>query len=71
MKIKNKEDKQTGVEVRVTGLDGNVFAIMGRISRAMKKAGFVNEAKQMCKEVQHTKSYGEALITFGKYVELY
>ena len=45
--------KYPNVEVKLVGEDGNAFAILGRVSRAMRLAGvpageraaFVNEAK--------------------------
>lgn len=63
-------DKQTGIEVQLSGEDGNIFAIMGRVSRAMKTGGFRKEAEQMGKEVRSTHSYQEALEVIADYVEV-
>lgn len=58
------------IKVKLSGTDGNVFALMGRVSAAMKKNGQVEEAKQMANEVMQCHSYDEALQTFMKYVDV-
>ena len=66
----NKNDKQTGVIIKVVGEDGNIFNIMGLAARAMKKAGLEEELKQMVEEASHTQSYEEAICKIGEFVEL-
>ena len=61
-------DKQTGVEVQLSGGDGNIFAITGKVSKAMKRGGFTKEAKQMGQEVMAASSYTEALAVISDYV---
>lgn len=63
-------NKQTGIEVQLSGEDGNIFFILGRASLAMKKGGFKKEAKQMSKEVMSSHSYAEALEVVANYVEV-
>ena len=64
------DDKQTGVEVQMTGQNGNIFAIMGRVQKAMKRAGFAKESKELVKEVTSSHSYSEALEVIADYVEV-
>ena len=63
-------DKQTGIPVQLSGLDGNIFAIVGRASKAMKRADFREEAAEMTKLVMASKSYSDALDIVGDYVEV-
>lgn len=62
--------KQTGIEVQLTGQDGNIFAIMGRVKRAMRREGFEEESKEMAKEVMSCHSYSDALEIIADYVEV-
>ena len=62
--------KQTGVKVQLSGQDGNIFAIMGRVQRAMRKGGFEKESKEMAREVTSSHSYSEALEVIADYVEV-
>jgi hypothetical protein len=64
------DNKQTGVEVQLSGQDGNIFSIVGRAQRAMKRAGFTKEAKEMAIEVTNSHSYSEALEVIADYVEV-
>ena len=64
-------DKQTGVEVQISGQNGNIFVIMGRVHTAMKRAGFAKESKELVKEVTSSHSYSEALEAIGDYVEVF
>ena len=66
----NKMDKQTGIQVQLSGEDGNIFSIIGRASRAMKQGGFTKEAGIMAKEVMNTHSYEEALGVVADYVDV-
>ena len=64
------KDKQTGVEVELTGTDGNVFALLGRCTKALKRAGFADEAKALADEVMSAGSYDEALQLMMSYCEV-
>ena len=44
-KVKENTMPKTNVTVRLIGEDGNAFAIIGRVSTALKKAGYHQEAK--------------------------
>ena len=56
--------------VQLTGQDGNVFNLIGICSRALRKAGRVEEARLMQQRVFQAGSYGEALAIMGEYVEI-
>lgn len=57
--------------VQLVGQDGNVFNLIGICSRALKKAGRVEEARLMQLRVFQAGSYGEALSIMGEYVEIH
>ncbi len=64
------KDKQTGVKVQLSGQDGNIFAIMGRVKRAMTKGGFGDDFKKLAEEVRTSGSYSTALGCIADYVEV-
>ena len=47
--------------VQLTGEDGNVFSIIGRVSGALKKAGQADKAKEFSTKAMHSGSYDEVL----------
>jgi hypothetical protein len=49
--------------------DGNIFSLMGIASRALKKDGKAEEAKEMCDKIMGCGSYDEALMIIMDYVE--
>lgn len=49
------------VPVQLSGEDGNVFAIAGRVGRALRRAGFPEAATAYYAALQDCKSYDEAL----------
>jgi hypothetical protein len=55
---------------RLVGEDGNVFNLIGLASRALKKAGLAEQAKDMTSKVFAAGSYDEALRIIGEYVEI-
>jgi len=56
---------------KLVGENGNVFNLMGICSRALKKAGQPEKAKEMCEKITKTaKSYGEALEIMSEYCEV-
>lgn len=55
--------------VQLTGTDGNVFALVGRCSRALKTAGLRAEADEMTERVFAAGSYDEALQVMLQYVD--
>lgn len=49
------------VTVQLTGEDGNVFAIIGRVTREMKKHGLREEADAFAREAMSQSSYDDVL----------
>lgn len=56
-------------KIELVGQDGNVFAVMGRASRALKQAGMADEAKEMFDRVTSCGNYYEALNIISEYVD--
>ena len=52
------------------GSDGNVFAIVGSVSKCLKMAGQPDKAKEMADKVFDSKSYQEALTIVREYVDV-
>jgi hypothetical protein len=59
----------TGIEVELIGHDGNAYAILGKVQKEMKRAGFVEEAKQYLAEAT-AGGYDNLLAVTMKYVEV-
>ena len=60
---------KTNVKVKLVGTDGNAFAILGKVSQALKKAGYVDLAKEFRDEA--TKGdYNHHLATCMDYVDV-
>ena len=55
---------------KLVGTDGNVFALVGKVSATLKKAGFPEKAKEMSERAFKCGSYDEVLCMFGEYVEV-
>lgn len=53
------------------GEDGNIFNLMGIASRTLKHNKMNEEAQEMCNKITtEAKSYDEALMIIGEYVEI-
>ena len=50
-------------------VDGNIFAVMGAASKALRRAGQEDEGKKMCDRVTSSGSYDEALSIILEYVD--
>ena len=55
---------------KLIGEDGNIFSILGRVSRSLKEAGKEEQAKEVCERVMASCSYDEALQIIMEYVEV-
>ncbi len=53
--------KYPDVKVQLSGEDGNVFAVIGRVSKALKRAGLRNEAEEFTKTAIESGSYDAVL----------
>lgn len=56
--------------VKLTGTDGNVFAIIGKVSGALKDAGQGAKAKEFRDKAMAAQSYDEVLQMLFSYVEV-
>jgi len=57
-------------KVKLTGTDGNVFAIIGTVSGALKKAGMPAEAKEFTEKAFASHSYDAVLRLAMRYAEV-
>lgn len=57
------------LKVKLVGQNGNIFNILGIASRALKEAGYADEAKEMQIKVFASDSYEEALAIVLQYVD--
>ena len=68
---KSKIDKKVKPKCALIGEDGNIFNLMGKASRTLKRNGMRKEAEEMCSRIMNSaKSYDEALIILQDYVEI-
>jgi hypothetical protein len=56
--------------VRLVGEDGNVFAIIGRVSKALNRAGMRDRASEFTKRAMASHSYDDVLRLAMEYVEV-
>ena len=56
-------------EVQLTGTDGNVFALLGTCTRALRRDGLTAEASELTNRVMAASSYDDALATMMQYVD--
>jgi len=57
-------------KVKLTGTDGNVFALTGLCTKALKKEGLESEAKEMADKIFDSESYAEALSIMSEYCDI-
>lgn len=55
---------------KLTGTDGNAFAIIGKVSRTLKRAGMVERATEFSDKAFKAHSYDEILQLCSEYVEV-
>ena len=60
---------KTNVKVKLVGTDGNAFAILGKVSGALKREGHPDLAKEFMKEAM-SGDYNNLLRTAMSYVEI-
>jgi hypothetical protein len=56
--------------VTLIGTDGNVFALMGRCTQALKRARQYDAAKELVEKVTQCESYDQALSLMMDYCEV-
>jgi len=64
-------ENPTKPTVKLTGEDGNAFAIMGTVSRALRKAGLPKEHVDKYMEESTSGDYNNLLIVAHKYANIY
>jgi hypothetical protein len=57
--------------VEMVGTDGNVFSIIGRVSKVLKQAGHSDKAKEWQEKATSQQSYDAVLQLMFKYVDPY
>jgi hypothetical protein len=62
--------KYPGIEVQLTGKDGNAFAIMGRVSMAMRGAGVPEAEIDKYRAESMSGDYNRLLAIAMKYVDV-
>ncbi len=55
--------------LKLSGTDGNVFAIIGNVSRALKAAGQSARAREFTQRAFAARSYEEVLVLLHDYVD--
>ena len=53
---------------KLVGTDGNVFSIIGKVSKTLKRAGQQDRAKEFTSKAFKAKSYDEVLAMLFDYV---
>ena len=61
--------EQTGIKVKLTGKDGNAFAIMGRVIQALRRGGRSDVISEFKKQAT-SGDYDNLLQTCFKFVEV-
>ena len=56
-------------KMKLAGMDGNIFAILGRASQLLQKNGQADQTKEMIRRVQQSENYYKALNIISEYVE--
>ena len=67
MTYETKEIRFPDVEVQLTGQDGNAFMILGSVSKALRRAGHGDAAKEFLDEAK-SGDYDHLLQTAMRYV---
>ena len=62
--------KYPEVEVQLTGTDGNAFSIMGKVNRALRRAGVSKEEQELYLEEATAGNYDHLLATTMMWVTI-
>jgi hypothetical protein len=66
----NSEPKYPHIHVQLTGQDGNAFAILGAVGKAMRRAGISKEERDAFIEEATAGDYDHLLATAMRWVDL-
>ena len=58
------------IQVKLIGEDGNIFNLLGIVSRELKRNNQDNKIEEMCNRVYNSNSYQEALSIIQYYVNI-
>ena len=61
---------KTDIRVRLTGEDGNIFFILGRVREALRRGGRPDLVDEVTAAVTSSHSYEEALARIMEFVEV-
>lgn len=56
-------------KMKLVGMDGNIFSILGRASQLLRRNVQADQAKEMIRRVQQSENYYKALNIISEYVE--
>jgi hypothetical protein len=56
------------VEVQLTGVDSNIFMIIAVVRKALKRAGYGDDANEFTLDITSTDSYADALARVQQWV---
>lgn len=68
--MSNWEPKHPDVSVQLAGEDGNIFFILGRVTQALKRAGYYEDSDILAEEVMACEDYDEALQAVMRMVDV-
>lgn len=68
--MSNEKTSPTKPTVKLTGTDGNVFALLGKCTSALKRAGQPDQAKELQTKVFSAESYDQALQLMMEYCDV-
>ena len=63
-------DEDIKPKCKLLGEDGNIFFILGRVSKVLKEGGRADKSKECSDRVMNSGSYDEALRIIMEYVEV-
>lgn len=70
-KKKMSKIKYPDIKVQLTGLNGNIFNLLGAVTKAMRRAGIAHEEiNKMRDQVLGCVAYQEAIDTLARWVEI-
>lgn len=62
--------KHPDIKINLVGVDGNAYSIMGVVTKALKRAGFHEDAAEYVRRVTHeAQTYEEGISMAFEYVE--
>ena len=65
------EVKYPDIEVQLSGEDGNAFAVMGRVTRELRRAGLSEDEREAFREEAMSGNYDHLLRTCMKWVTVH